>query len=332
MKNTLIIFTIILLSVCFTSTVLIANCENKYRIIVDNLNIRSTPSITHNNIIGKYKKNDIVCVFEQDNNWLKTDQGWISNKYVQNIFADNEHSIKNIIYGKGTIKEKLVYKVILNGNKVGQYIDSKEILNTGYIRKINIFEMKVPNQLKMEQKTVEIYNNDEETIPKWIVANLSAKFLNINMEVLKQSYNSLPDDLKNFAINVSNNVVNLNNGYFQSDYQKELINGKILKNKHKTLIPKNYLNDFPSSYLPKQNQKITFNSYDALEDDISHSEFKFVKKSTYMGRKIWFGEISINNFKGVFKVEYSKNGLGNMLYYEMPYDENTNMELILLGI
>jgi hypothetical protein len=94
------------------------------------------------------------------------------------------------------------------------------------------------------------------------------------------------------------------------------------------------LSDIPPSYAPKKNESITLQYYDAEEDKIIRLECKFLEKNLYKGRNVWSGEIMGEKSKGTFKLEYHehKKEIGDMLYFEMPLDNENKLELYLKGI
>lgn len=55
--------------------------EGKLQITASSLNIRELPS-TSGKIVGNYRKGATVKITEESGDWVKTDKGWISKKYV----------------------------------------------------------------------------------------------------------------------------------------------------------------------------------------------------------------------------------------------------------
>ena len=55
------------------------------------LNVRSAPSIS-GNIVGHLAKNNIVCAYGQQGNWIQTDKGWISSQYIKVLQANSKQS------------------------------------------------------------------------------------------------------------------------------------------------------------------------------------------------------------------------------------------------
>lgn len=60
----------------------IENCSSIYEVTATQLNIRSQPK-KPSKILGTVKKGDRVCVDNFNGKWAKTEQGWISGKYLQ---------------------------------------------------------------------------------------------------------------------------------------------------------------------------------------------------------------------------------------------------------
>lgn len=59
---------------------------NIYKVIVDTLNVRSEPSITDENIVGKLKKGDEVQILEIKESWGKISLNkWINLKYCEKL-------------------------------------------------------------------------------------------------------------------------------------------------------------------------------------------------------------------------------------------------------
>jgi len=67
---------------------ILSKCKS-YEIMATKLNIRDEPS-KHSKILGFVKKGKIVCIYEFNNGWARTDHGWISKSYVK------ENSVKSI--------------------------------------------------------------------------------------------------------------------------------------------------------------------------------------------------------------------------------------------
>lgn len=75
----LIIFTI------FTSAQTNINeCSSVYEVTTTQLNVRDNPN-TSGEIIGKLNKHDRVCVSAISGNWAKTENGWVSGKFIKVI-------------------------------------------------------------------------------------------------------------------------------------------------------------------------------------------------------------------------------------------------------
>lgn len=87
-------------------------------ITADVLNIRKTPEIKSDNIVGAYKENEKVLILDEVNGFYKTDKGYISAAYVR---ASYDPSLDKQASQTNTSTESLgkneMY-VLLNGKKV----------------------------------------------------------------------------------------------------------------------------------------------------------------------------------------------------------------------
>ena len=82
-----------------------AGSKGNGTITADALNIRKSNSNT-SEVVGSYKKNDVVEILEVKEGWGRTDKGWISMVYVDM----DEASITSIYKtGKGTITADSLY-------------------------------------------------------------------------------------------------------------------------------------------------------------------------------------------------------------------------------
>ncbi len=247
-------------------------------------------------------------------------------------FADDSAeklSSKYVLNETGILKKELSYTVKMKGKEIGSLIESEEILEGGFTRKTSISQIAV-GPVKHNSKTVRVYDKTSEVVPKRIVVTISV--LLPSMTVRKRA--CMAAKLKNNGVKESHDVYYLDGGYFQSNHKKELLNGKIVNSRHKIKIPKNYLSDIPPSYVPKRNESITLQSYSATEDKFIRAEYKFLEKNLYKGRNVWSGEMMTEKFKGTFKVEYheDKKEIGDMLYFEVPFDKGSKFEYYLKGI
>ncbi len=73
----------IFLSILFST---ISACT-MVKVTAEQLNIRTSPSV-QGQIVGKLQKNDTVCAYNQNGNWMQIDQGWVSAKYLTKIQDD----------------------------------------------------------------------------------------------------------------------------------------------------------------------------------------------------------------------------------------------------
>ncbi len=248
-------------------------------------------------------------------------------------FADDSTeklSSKYVLNKTGILKKELSYTVKLNGKESGSYIESEEILEGGFTRKTTIIQADF-GLMKVNSKEVELYDKTSEVVPKRIVATSSV--LLPQMSARKKA--CMAAKLTNYGVKESHDVYYLDGGYFQSNHKKELLNGKIVNSRHKIKIPKNYLSDISPSYAPKRNESITLHSYSATEDKITKCEIKFLEKNLYKGRNVWSGEMMTEKGKkGTFKLEYNehKKEIGEMLYFEIPLDDESKFNLYLKGI
>ena len=251
-------------------------------------------------------------------------------------FADDSAeklSSKYVLNKTGILKKELSYTVKLNGKESGSYIESEEILEGGFTKKTLIIQADL-GLFKMNSKTVRVYDKTSEVVPKRIVATSSVLLPQMSARKKACIYDGLTAEQKNVAIKESNDVYYLDGGYFQSNHKKELLNGKIVTSGNKIKIPENYLSDIPPSYVPKRNESITLQSYSATKDKITRVEYKFLEKNLYKGRNVWSGEMMTEKSKGTFKLEYheDKKEIGDMLYFEMPLDDESKFNLYLKGI
>ena len=238
-------------------------------------------------------------------------------------------SSKFVLNKTGILKKELSYTVKFNGKECGSQIESEEILEGGFTRITTITQIAL-GPVKVISKEVELYDKTSEVVPKRIVATSSV--LLPQMSARKKA--CVAAKVKNYGVKESHDVYYLDGGYFQSNHKKELLNGKIVNSRHKIKIPKNYLSDISPSYAPKRNESITLQHYSTTEDKFIRSEYKFLEKNLYKGRNVWSGEMMTEKFKGTFKLEYHehKKEIGDMLYFEMPLDNENKLELYLKGI
>jgi len=254
-------------------------------------------------------------------------------------FADDSAeklSSKFVLNKTGILKKELSYMVKMKGKEIGSLIESEEILEGGFTRKTTIIQADL-GLCKMNSKTVRVYDKTSEVVPKRIVATSSVLFPLYQYASARKKacmYDRLTAEQKNFVIKDSNDVYYLDGGYFQSNHKKELLNGKIVNSGRKIKIPKNYLSDIPPSYAPKRNESITLQSYSTTKEKFIRSEYKFLEKNLYKGRNVWSGEMMAEKVKGTFKVEYheDKKEIGDMLYFEVPFDKGSKFEYYLKGI
>ena len=78
------------------------------QVAVQQLNIRSSPNIS-GDIVGKLQRNDTVCAYTLNGNWIQIDQGWVSAKYLTPIQQGSIANSSNVSNHSQSIQPVTAY-------------------------------------------------------------------------------------------------------------------------------------------------------------------------------------------------------------------------------
>lgn len=95
--------------------------SNCFTVECSSLNIRTKPSTKRSKIVGRYVQKDIVCPLQEKNNWIKSDRGWVSKKYLGLSAQTNKKNLVTKVLKLKKLKRNYVRQNSLKLNSIAAY-------------------------------------------------------------------------------------------------------------------------------------------------------------------------------------------------------------------